>query len=237
MTMDGVWFKGVKPMQAETAEREQANLIVVMAQHEEEISAEAVDLFVTVEGSSLVTGSAALRKAKEVSRLVEALEGCGVESTAISLEGILAEVKSGLLARTSSATYRLRVRCSLDVLPDALGAVTSAKQAHLQQLDWIYPESAEQQAVWLASCVAKANLKAEAVAKALGASLMGIHRITEYPLRDEQAHLATGQFEGMALRGRAPTAAPIELGFELAQKKRDGRRISAEYRVRGFKGG
>jgi len=48
-------------------------LIDVFAEHEEDVAADKVDLFVEVEGSSLFTGRAALAKAREVHSLVESL--------------------------------------------------------------------------------------------------------------------------------------------------------------------
>ena len=47
--------------------------IKVTAFHREEVSATHVDLYVSVKGSSVVSGDAALKKAKEVNQLVEAL--------------------------------------------------------------------------------------------------------------------------------------------------------------------
>jgi hypothetical protein len=47
--------------------------IKVTAFHREEISATHTDLHVTVKGSSVVSGDAALKKAKEVNQLVETL--------------------------------------------------------------------------------------------------------------------------------------------------------------------
>jgi hypothetical protein len=49
------------------------DLISINARYEEIVAADHADLVVTVEGSSLVTGRAALKKAKEVSALVEEL--------------------------------------------------------------------------------------------------------------------------------------------------------------------
>lgn len=47
--------------------------IKVSANHKEEIRANRAELFVTVKGSSLVSRDAAMKKAKEVNQLVEAL--------------------------------------------------------------------------------------------------------------------------------------------------------------------
>ncbi|MFN8425777.1 MAG: hypothetical protein U0X87_05910 [Anaerolineales bacterium] len=61
--------------------------IKVSANHKEEISANRADLFVTVKGSSLVSGDAAMKKAKEVSGLVEALKQAEVKERSDSLAG------------------------------------------------------------------------------------------------------------------------------------------------------
>src|SRR5687768_6317369 len=100
------------------------DVIVITAKHEESISAERAVLFVTVQGTSVFTGRAALKKASEVRGLVEALESCGISESDIGLEGVRAQVSSGILGKYSSATYRLRLQCNqLDVLPDVLGAI------------------------------------------------------------------------------------------------------------------
>ncbi|MFN8387919.1 MAG: hypothetical protein U0X92_16080 [Anaerolineales bacterium] len=48
--------------------------IKVSANHKEEISANRADLFVTVKGSSLVSGDAAMKKAKECERTRRSIE-------------------------------------------------------------------------------------------------------------------------------------------------------------------
>jgi hypothetical protein len=52
--------------------------IKISASQREEISANRADLFVTVKGSSVVSGDQALKKAREVSQLVEALTSFGL---------------------------------------------------------------------------------------------------------------------------------------------------------------
>src|SRR5262249_17470454 len=179
---------------------------------EEDVTADHADLFVTVEGSSLVTGRAALKKAKEVSALVEELERSGVSLEQIRLEGVQAQVTSGLLGSSSSAKYRLRIRCGdLERLPAVLGAVTASRNPRLDQVVWRYPESVEQQARWLAAAIAKANTKAAAAAQALGTRVVGIHRLAEDPL-DEGAPIPTlGRQMVMGTPRARP--APVELGF------------------------
>ena len=209
------------------------DVLVITAQHEESVSADRAELVVTVQGSSLVTGRAALKKAKEVSALVEELERCGVSLQDIHLHSVQAAVSSGLLGSSSSATYRLRIRCTdLERLPEILGAVTSAKNAQLDQIGWRYPRSAEQQARWLAAAIAWANVKAAAAAAALGTRLVGIHRLTERTIEDENRVLRLGGAVAMG-RARAPSE-PVQLGFDLGNEKRMGLDLTVEYRIEGF---
>ncbi len=211
------------------------DVVVITARHEEDLPADRAELLVAVQGSSLVTGRAALRKAKEVARLVEDLEQCGVTQDDIGLEDIRAEVSSGILGKSSSATYRLRIRCSkLELLPEILGAITSAKNARLEDVVWRYPDSAVQQAKWLQTCIAWANTKAEAAADALGARLVGIHRLSEHSLDEPDHELPAGLRDGRPMMARARGGAPLE-GLELGHQKRAGLKIVVEYRVEGFR--
>jgi len=212
------------------------DVIVITAKYEADVSADRAVLFVTIQGTSLVTGRAALSKAREVKSLVDALAGAGVTEGDIGLEGVNAQVSSGLLGKSSSATYRLRVQVTeLDALPEVLGAITSAKNAQLDRLVWRYPESAEQQAHWLELCIAQANTKATAAAAALGVRLVGVHRLTEQLLGDADSGVFPQAAYGApvaAMRSAAP-----DMGFDLSHHKRGGMTVSVEYRVEGFRPG
>ena len=65
--------------------------IKVSAFHKEEIFASHANLYVTVKGSSIVGGNEAMKKAREVSQLVEALTRFGVSPDAIHLQGVRVE--------------------------------------------------------------------------------------------------------------------------------------------------
>src|SRR5512141_38010 len=84
--------------------------IKVSASHREEIFASHANLYVTVKGSSVVSGDQALKKAKEVSQLVEALTSYGLSPEAAQLLGVHIETSSGTLLKSSSASYRLRIK-------------------------------------------------------------------------------------------------------------------------------
>src|SRR5512133_1801901 len=106
--------------------------IKVTALHREEIFASHANLYVTVKGSSVVSGNEALKKAKEVSQLVEALTGFGLSPEAIQLLGVHIETESGILLKSSSATYRLRVKVEkLEQIAELLDIIASQKNATL----------------------------------------------------------------------------------------------------------
>jgi hypothetical protein len=99
--------------------------------------------------------------------LVERLAAdAGVGDAAIELEAVRAEVKSGLLGKTSSAVYQLRIRREdLERLPNVLGVVTSAKQATIDQLSWLYPDDAATEGRLLEAASARAAVKAQTTAR------------------------------------------------------------------------
>jgi uncharacterized protein YggE len=88
----------------------------------------------------------------------------------------------------------------------------------------------------LSACIADANTKAKAAAHALGARIVGVHRMSEHALWDEHPRdgaPAAPMLEMATLRRRAD---PVQLGFELTQHKQAGLRVVVEYRVEGFSG-
>ncbi|MCC7511426.1 MAG: SIMPL domain-containing protein, partial [Anaerolineae bacterium] len=145
--------------------------IHVSALAKEEINATHANLFVTVRGSSVISGNEALKKAKEVSALVDELTRAGVAAEDVHLQGVYAETSSGVLLKSSSAAYRLRVRCGkLESLPELLDIVASQKNAALERIDWKYDEASARER-GLASAMEAAKSKAEKVAAALGVKL------------------------------------------------------------------
>src|ERR687898_456906 len=77
--------------------------IKVSAFHKEELFASHANLYITVKGSSLVSGNEAMKKAREVSQLVEALTRFGLSPDAIHLQGVRIEAASGTLLKSSIA--------------------------------------------------------------------------------------------------------------------------------------
>lgn len=206
--------------------------ITITSSHEELVAAHAADVLVSVSGSSLFTGRSALTKAKEVRQIVANLAECGIEPDAIGLESVLANVTSGILSKSSSATYRIRVRCDdLERLPDVLGAITSPKNATLEKVIWHYPQDIDQEARWLRRCIEDANRKAKVAADALGCRVVSVHRLSESRLGETapKPH-EIRQMSAVTVRKRS---GPIALGMDLTQQKRLGLAVTVTYRVEG----
>ncbi len=208
------------------------DLIEVSAELEEDEAADKVDLYVDVEGSSLFTGRAALRQAREVHALVESLGQVGVAEDQIFVEGISASTQSGIFSKSSSAHYRLRVRCrNLERLGDVLGAITGQKNVTMGRMEWGFDEGAAAGARRLARCAAMARQKAEAVAAALGVRLGPPHRACEVAPREvaAQPYPATA---AVAFAGVARASMRQEdLGLPVTHHRQVTTRLSAAFRI------
>jgi len=211
------------------AEHVKEQTIEVSGFYEEDLLAHAADLHVTVHGSSLVTGRAVLSKAKEVAAMGESLRQVGVTDAQIQVVSVRAEVKSGLLTKSSSATYELKVHCSdLEQLPAMLGAVTSAKNAELGSLEWLYAKDAAHQGRLLGEAAAIARHKALAIANALGVSLGKPLEAREVSANDATHEHTRMAGAPMMMRARSE---PVDVGVQLQHSKRVSCTVRLSYAI------
>src|SRR4030067_2488346 len=137
--------------------------IKISVQEREQIHADHADLFVTVKGSSAFAGDEALKKAREVNQLLNELTRLGLSSEDIHLQGIFLETGSGALFKSSSATYRLRIKCEkLDLIPALIDSISAQKEASLERIAWKYPDDMVRQRL-LELAVSHAKIKAEKI--------------------------------------------------------------------------
>jgi uncharacterized protein YggE len=217
---------------------EKPDTITATVSRREEIRADKVDIHVTIKGSSLVTGNAALKKAKEVSQLVSALLEVKIKEEDITLTSVHAESSSGILGKSTSATYQLRIKSNdLELLADVLGVVTAQKNAKLDHLGWRYPDDKKLKGEWLQSCLSEAKEKAGAIAAGLGVRLLGVHTFSEKWLDSEQAERPYLSEVRGAVLAKAMRAQPIDLGFPLSHSKWLEIQLEAQFRVSEFKTG
>jgi uncharacterized protein YggE len=216
--------------------------IKVSASHREEISANRADLFVTVKGSSAFSGDQAMKKAREVSQLVEALtspalsggEGSGLSPEAIHLQGVHIETASGALLKSSSATYRLKVQCEkLDQLAELLDIISSQKNASLERMTWRYNED-EARERGLLTALDKAKGKAEKVAKSLGVKILGVYDLIESNFDEEMPYPQFAAQAAMPKRALGITPQEPSLGMEIQHGKTVTVNVDIWYRVSEF---
>ena len=206
--------------------------IKVSATHREEIFASHANLFVTVRGSSVVSGNEAMKKAREVSQLVEALTSFGLSPEAVQLLGIHIETSSGTLLKSSSAIYRLRVRSEkLDQIAEMLDIIASQKNAVLERIEWKYPEELAQER-GLESAITKGKAKAEKVASALGVKLLGVYDFMEGTFDEERP--IPFQAQTMMMKSRAAVADEPSLGMDIQHSKTVQVNVDIWYRVSSF---
>lgn len=216
---------------------EPSDVITVCASHAQDVSADRADLFVVITGASLVTGNAALSKAREVRQLVADLAGAGIAESDVRLQGIHAQTASGVLGKSSSATYRLKIHvANLDRLADVLGAVTSQKNTTLRTIVWGYPDDAENvRAAWLDDCIRRANEKARRIAASLGVTLRGVQSFTESFVDEEEPPHFAHDLDALAFsRRRAAPLTSEDLGLEVSHAKRVEMRVTVAYHVSRF---
>ena len=207
--------------------------IKVSAFHKEEIFASHANLYVTVKGSSLVSGNEAMKKAREVSQLVEALTHFGLSPDSIHLQGVRLETASGTLLKSSSAIYHLKVKTEkLDQLAGLLDIIAEQKNASLDRIEWKYPEE-DARDRGLESAIAKGKAKAEKVAAAMGVKLLGVYDFMENTYDEERPPMPYQAME-MGLKSRAAMADQPSLNMEVQHSKTIHVNVDIWYRVSPF---
>lgn len=197
----------------------------------EEIFATHADLHVTVKGSSLISGDEAMKKAKEVNQLVEAVTSFGVKSEAVTLQGVHLETESGVLLKSSSAIYRLKIRCEdLNQFAGLLDVITSQKNGTLERVEWKYNEDDARNKL-LKVAIEKAKTKAEQVAGSLNVKLLGVYDFIEN-IYDEETPMVRPQ--AMMMKSRAASADEPSLGMDIQHTKTIHVNVEIWYRVSAF---
>jgi uncharacterized protein YggE len=210
--------------------------IEVMGEAYEDVSAIGATLSLVVRGSKLFAGDAALEKAKEVRQIVEALVEAGVDEDDVRLESVHVDVATGLLGRSSQATYGVSVRCDdVDLVPEVLEVVSDAKQCTLSGIEWRYDDEETERRIFgeaVKKCRAKAAAAADALECELGEAKLirqaGM-RATQHVHLHEHALAAGGAPAAQSLaRKRSSVATSLE-GMAMAPKRRVSVRVEAVF--------
>ncbi|MBK6793847.1 MAG: SIMPL domain-containing protein [Anaerolineales bacterium] len=206
--------------------------IKVSASHKEEVFATHADLHVTVKGSSLLSSNEAMKKAKEVNQLLEALKQVGVKEEAVTLQGVNVSTSSGAVLKSSTASYRLKIRCEdLAKFAEILDVISSQKNATLTQTEWKYDEDAAREALLLTT-LEKAKSKAAKIAQAMGVKLLGVYDLMENTYDEELA--MPFQAQAKAAFRSAPAEPEPSLGMDVQHSKTIHVNVDIWYRVSEF---
>ncbi|RKH62876.1 SIMPL domain-containing protein [Corallococcus llansteffanensis] len=216
----------------------ESGIIVVELSADHELEADHVDAVVEVKASAFFTGAAALTNAKEVAALVRGLEDLGVPRTAFTLQAVQAETSEGLLSRSSSATYTVRIRLDqLERVGDVLAACTTLKQATLRELRWGYARELAARQEWIEALAGESVKKARRVAAGLGVKLAGLHRFTERTSESLPFNPGRGGYGGGGEDVVPVTSSAgygkvrASLGFTVSHRKKVHVMATAEFRT------
>jgi len=136
------------------------------------------------------------------------------------------------LLKSSSATYRLRIRCEkLDQLADMLDIVGSQKNAALERIQWKYSEDAAREQ-GLEAALEKAKARAGKVAAALDVKLLGVYDFMENSYDEEMP--IPFQPQAAMLKSRAAATADQNLGMDIQHSKTIQVNVDIWYRVSAF---
>lgn len=203
--------------------------IKISASQKEEIHATHADLHVTVKGSSLVSGNEAMKKAKEVNQLLEALKQAQIKEEAVTLQGVTVSSSTGSVLKSSAASYRLKIRCDdLSRFAEILDVIAAQKNAALTRTEWKYSEEEARERILL-SVMEKVKAKAAKVTQSLGVKLLGVYDFLE-TIYDAEPALP---FQSMPAARAAPAQSVI-LGMDIQHTKTLHVNVDVWYRVSEF---
>ncbi|PQV64411.1 Protein of unknown function (DUF541) [Abditibacterium utsteinense] len=208
------------------------DIISIEAAQSARVEAERADILVTVAGASLFSGAMALQKAREVAELVAVLKTIGVEESQIKVEGVRAQTQSGTFSKTSSVSYSLRVEnVPLSRIADAVGAITGARNATLNHLEWRFADETPLRDDLRERCLQIAIQRAGNIAQTLGVRLIGVYELNEewQGTRDETPDLHQ-QYDGMA-RARSVRVSEEELGLSISHAETVHLKLTIQFRV------
>ena len=200
------------------------------------VEANRADIFASVAGASLFSGAVALQKAREVAELVAALQTIGIEESQIKIEGIRAQNHSGTFSKVSSVNYALKIEnVPLARIADAVGIITSAKNAVLGHLDWKFADETPLRDEMRAKCLKDALERAQNIAQTLGVRLIGIYELNEEwegTQNTSSTHRQT-VYSGDAMMARARVS-EAEMGLAVSHAEEVEMKIAIQFRVSEF---
>ena len=210
------------------------NTIAVNVELTRQIPAQRVNIVVEVKGSSFMSGRTALRKAKEVRDIVQALSTVDIGDDQIELSGVRADVASGAISKSSSAHYSLKIKLpNLDILADALGVLMNSKNASVECLDWQYDNMEDTHHEMLREATALAEGRIAVICEGVSHRKLCVHNMTEKLSEKGPDRYFLGAGDALAdSRGRFMKRMTKEdLGLDVSHSKAVSLDVRVEYEV------
>lgn len=209
------------------------HIITVRETASSDVTASGAKLAVRIAGQSFFTGAEAFRKAAEVANLSSALKELGLSEGDIQLLNVSMEVESGLLTKSSSATYHLLVTCkSIELLGRVLSTISSQRNSKLAAISWQYTDIEITKRDLTQAAVRAAKESARAVAESLGVPLLGVHKLS-YDLSGLDTELCVPDMSGYAVRRRKAMTAPLD-SLDLSHTTTLAVTVTADFMVDTF---
>lgn len=191
-----------------------------------EVEADRADIVVRVSGSAAWGRNEALTKAREVTALVSDLQRAGIEPDRIEVLSITTQSSGGRLARSTSATYRLRVRTDdADRIPQLLDIIAAHKDAGVEGIVWRYPRGTGRPEA-LQQAISDARQIAAISAAALDVQLLQVHRFTQNIFDD-----SPGPMPRVAMAAAMAESAGPSLDIDVVHRKTIRAQVEVTYRI------
>ncbi len=209
------------------------DIITIKELFVEDVQATGAHIVVTVKGSSFVTGQTAVKKAREIAMLVEALRTVGLPEEKISVETIKIQASTGPVLKSSSASYTLKLDCDdIEQMGDILTVVTSSKNISLDSIEWQFKDLEKRKTGWIAKAIERANARVEDAARALQVQISGVHdcQIEYIGLLEAASH--RDEYGGMSsIKMMRHAVANFNIGMPMQQTDQKGVRVTVKYHI------
>lgn len=198
-----------------------------------EVQASGAKLTVRIAGQSFFTGNEAFTKATEVANFVAALEELGMTKDKIQLLNVSTEVESGILTKTSSATYHLLINCeAIDLLGRVLATISSQKNSALAAISWQYLDLDKTKRKLVDSAVLASKESARMIANSLDVPLLGVHKLS-YEISGLDNEQRVPEVYAYATRSRKAKSSALE-SLDLSHTATVLATVTAEFMVDKF---
>ena len=206
--------------------------ITIEASAERSLLADFATAAIVIEGSSAFSGSAAFKKAQEVTALVDALTSDGLDTESISIRDVRLEASSLAGIKSSSCRYTLQVQdIPTEILPSVLATIASRKQADLRALQWVFSKLDSEIDSLRKEVIERSLSRAKRTASTLGISILGVYNFIESIDSPGPSSQRFGDERALVARRRKANATPSEIGLSLVHSGKLKFSTKTEFRV------